>query len=212
MKIQLLLILVMLTNLKLLASSRLGSSIRTIAVQGSLLGLLPLFIEPDPFQFRFIFLALCTILIKGIVFPILLFKALNAAEVSREVQPYVGYISSLLFGVVSLIIAFWLGNLLSLKNLPDSSLIVPVSFFGIFSGLFLIISRKRAINQVLGFLVLENGVFAFGAGVIGVTSLLVEIGILLDIFVALFVMGITVFHISQECDHIDTDKLSTLKD
>ena len=90
--------------------------------------------------------------------------------------------------------------------------LVPVAFFSIFAGLFLIVSRKRAVNQVLGFLVLENGIYTFGVGVAARTPLLVEVGVLLDVFVAVFVMGITIFHINREFDHIDTDRLSTLKD
>jgi len=212
MKVQLLLILVLLTNLKLLGSSRLGSSIRTVAVQGSLLGLLPLFVELDSLNWRVMTLAIGTVFLKGFVFANLLFRAINVANVNREVQPFAGYVSSLLYGIVALIVSFWLGQILNLGQLSYSPLIIPVSFFGIFSGLFLIVSRRRAISQVLGFLVLENGVFTFGAGIIKMTSLLVEIGILLDVFVAILVMGITVFRISQECDHIDTDKLITLKD
>jgi hydrogenase-4 component E len=65
---------------------------------------------------------------------------------------------------------------------------------------------------VLGFVVLENGVFTFGVGVLEGTSFLVEAGVLLDVFVAVFVMGIMVFHISREFDHIDTARLSALKD
>ena len=90
--------------------------------------------------------------------------------------------------------------------------LAPVAFFSIFSGFFLIISRKRAANQVLGFLVLENGVYAFGVGAASGTPWLVEAGVLLDVFVAVFVMGITIFHINREFDHIDTDRLSALKD
>ncbi len=212
MKIQLLLILVLFTNLKLLGSSRIGSSIRTVAIQGGLLGLLPFISEIDSLNWRVMVLTCGTIFLKGFVFTWLLFKAINTANVSREIQPFAGYVSSILYGIFALIVSFWLGRTLSIGRLADSSLIVSVSFFGIFSGLFLIVSRRRAISQVLGFLVLENGVFTFGAGVIKMTSLLVEVGILLDIFVALLVMGITVFRISQECEHIDTDKLSTLKD
>jgi len=68
------------------------------------------------------------------------------------------------------------------------------------------------VSQVLGFLVMENGIYVFGVGVVKEISLLVELGVLLDVFVAVFVMGITIFHISREFDHIDTDRLSTLKD
>jgi hydrogenase-4 component E len=93
-----------------------------------------------------------------------------------------------------------------------SSWLAPVAIFSIFAGLFLIVSRKRALSQVLGFLVLENGVYAFGVGLAPQSSLLVEAGVLLDVFVAVFVMGITIFHINREFDHINTDQMSQLKD
>jgi hydrogenase-4 component E len=92
-----------------------------------------------------------------------------------------------------------------------SSLIVPVAFFTIMSGLFLIVSRRKALTQVLGYLVLENGIYAFGVALVDKQPMLVEMGILLDIFVAIFVMGIAIFHINREFDHIDTDKLSGLR-
>lgn len=212
MKVQLLIILVILTNLRLLASSRLGASIRTVAFQGILLGLLPLLIEESPWQWRILLLSAVAMVLKGYVFPRLLFNALTSANVTREVQPFVGYIASLIFGLASLGLSFWLGYTLPLPEVEFSELLVASSFFGIFTGFFIIVTRRRAISQVLGFLLIENGVFSFGVGIIGFTSLLVEIGILLDVFAAVFVMAITVFHISQECNHMDVDKLSLLKD
>ena len=59
---------------------------------------------------------------------------------------------------------------------------------------------------------MENGIYAFGMAFAVEEPLLVEMGILLDVFVAVFVMGITIYHISREFDHIDTDRLSALKD
>jgi hydrogenase-4 component E len=92
-----------------------------------------------------------------------------------------------------------------------SPLIVPVAFFTIMSGLFLIISRKKALTQVLGYLDQENGIYAFGVALVRQQPMLVELGILLDIFVAVFVMGIAMFHINREFDSIDTDQLSRLR-
>jgi len=208
----LILILVVLTNLKLLGSSRLGASIRVVAAQGVLLGLLPVLSHLDALSARIAVLALGSMALKGLVFPWLLFRALREAEVSREVEPYVGYISSLLVGAFALALSFWLGTKLPLPTVIDSKVLVPVAFFSILAGLFLIVSRKRAVNQVLGFVVLENGVFAFGVGVLEGTSFLVEAGVLLDVFVAVFVMGIMIFHISREFDYIDANRLSALKD
>jgi hydrogenase-4 component E len=132
--------------------------------------------------------------------------------VTREIEPYVGYVASLVSGVLALGVSFWMCTRLPMPEDIASPWLAPVAFFSIFAGLFLIVSRKRAVNQVLGFLVLENGIYTFGVGVAARTPLLVEAGVLLDVFVAVFVMGITIFHINREFDHIDVDRLSTLKD
>jgi hydrogenase-4 component E len=79
-------------------------------------------------------------------------------------------------------------------------------------GLFLIVSRKKALTQVLGYLVIENGIYTIGMALAQEQPLLIEMGILLDVFVAVFVMGITLFRIGRDFDNIDTDQMATLKD
>ena len=211
MATNLILVLVVLTNLKLLASSRLGASIRVVAAQGMVLGLLPVLAHVDELSLHFVAMAVGTIVLKGMVFPWLLFRALREAEVAREVEPYVGYITSILVGLIALAASFWLGGRLPLTTAGVSPLLVPSALFSILAGLFLIVARKRAVNQVLGFLVLENGIYTFGVGVVSETPFLVELGVLLDAFVAVFVMGIAVYHINREFDHIETDRLDQLK-
>ncbi len=212
MNVDVILILVVLTNLRLLGSSRLGASIRTVAVQGFLIGVLPLLAPDHGALWHVLVLAFGSMVLKGIVFPRLLLRALREADVRREVEQFVGNVMSLLVGIVALGAAFWIGQRLPLPNPKTSALLVPVALSSILIGLFLIVSRKKAVNQVLGFLVLENGIFTFGVGLVRELSLLVELGVLLDLFVAVFVMGIMIFHISREFDHLDTDRLSILKD
>ncbi len=212
MNADVILVLLVLTNLRLLGASRLGASIRTVAVQGILLGALALLAHHNHLTMAVLIVALGGIALKGIVFPWLLFRALRQAEVQREVEPFVGSIPSLLAGVAALGGSLWLARRLSLPEPPNSSFLVAVALFSIMAGLFLIITRKKAISQVLGFLVMENGIYAFGVGLLLESPLLVELGVLLDVFVAVFVMGIIIFHISREFDHIDTHELSSLRD
>lgn len=212
MNADIILILLVLTNLRLLGASRLGASIRTVAVQGILLGALALLAHHDHLTSAVLIVALGGMALKGAVFPWLLFRALRQAEVEREVEPFVGPILSLLAGVAALGASLWLAGRLPLPEPSNSSLLVAVALFSILAGLFLIITRKKAISQVLGFLVMENGIYAFGVGLVLESPLLVELGVLLDVFVAVFVMGIIIFHISREFDHIDTHELSKLKD
>lgn len=207
-----LMVLAVCTSLKLLGSSRLGSSIRTVAVQGVVLGLVPVAAHPGGVPARLMLLTSAAVGLKGIVFPWLLFRALRNAKVRREVEPFVGYTSSLMIGVLTLVASFWIGSRLRLPGEPVSSLLVPVALSTILVGLFLIVSRKKALSQVLGYLVFENGIYAFGVGAAYEAPLLVEMGVLLDVFVAVFVMGIAIFHISREFDSIDTTRLETLRD
>lgn len=207
-----LIVLLVLTNLRLLGSSRLMACVRIVAVQGIVLGLLPLLAGADGPDLRMLLVAAASISLKGVVFPWLLLRALRDASVRREVEPFVGYTLSMLAGIGLLVGALWLGSRLPLPGSVSSSLVVPVALFTMLVGLFVIVSRKQAINQVLGYLALENGIYAFGMAFAQKEPLLIELGILLDVFMAVFVMGITIFHISREFDHTDTDQLSALRD
>jgi len=75
-----------------------------------------------------------------------------------------------------------------------------------------IVSRRKAITQAIGFLAFENGIYVFGNGLLIENGLVVELGILLDVMVLIFVMGIAVFQISRGFEHIDSDRMRQLGD
>ena len=90
--------------------------------------------------------------------------------------------------------------------------VTATSFTLLLTGLFLVAARKKALTQVIGFLVFENGISLFGIGLMQHHHFLVELGILLDVFVLVFIMGIAICQINREFAHIDADKLSSLDD
>jgi hydrogenase-4 component E len=202
-------VLLTLTNLILLGTSRLNACIRIVALQGVALGFLPVILHS--FKWDLVLFSLLTISVKGALFPVMLSRTLRTLNVSREDDPYVGYGLSIIVAPVALAFSWWTGARLQLPHSETSSMIVPVAMFTLIVGLFIITSRKKALFQVLGYLVLENGIYAFGMMLAQKQPLLIELGILLDVFVAVFVMGITIFHISRQFDHIDTDQLSSLR-
>ncbi len=206
------LVFLVLTAFVLLGSSRLMRHIRLVATQGMLLALLTLAVSAHGITPRVAALAAATAALKGAAFPWLLARVLRAADVRREVEPFVGYNLSLLIGGLMLPVAFALSARLPLPSPPASPLLVPTSLFLTLVGLFVIVSRRKALTQVLGYLVLENGIYVFGIGPGEGTPMVVELGVLLDVFVAVFVMGIAIFHINREFDHIDADRLATLHD
>jgi hydrogenase-4 component E len=182
-----------------------------VAVQGVALGLLAIVAAGD-LTATGLALGAGFILLKGIVFPWLLSRAIREAEIRHEARPFIGTTAAVPIGILLLLGAFWFHSRLNLPHPEMSELAGPVALFTIMNGLFLIVSRKQAISQVLGYLVMENGIFAFGMAHAREEGFLVGLGILLDVFVAVFVMGIAIFHINREFDHIDTERLSSLKD
>jgi len=208
-----LLVGLILVDFMLLASSRLGSCIRQVAFQGFLLGLLSLAEHAGwGAPWRIWALALGSIGVKAVLFPWLLRRALRDADVRREMEPFVGFTASILVGVVMLGASLWIGTRLPLPAGVVSPLLVPVALFTMLVGFMLITSRRTALSQVLGYLVLENGIVTFGIALSHEAPLSVELGVLLDVFVAVLVMGIIIHSIREEFDHIDTDRLAALKD
>jgi len=196
-------------NLLALGSGRLPSIIRTVAVQGMILGVLPLVMEPG-FGWTVSAVAGVTVGVKGFVIPTLLRRAMRMANIEREVEPFIGFVPSLLLGALGTIGAVAAARALPLLPEHARTLVVPGALASIFTGFVLLVGRAKAISQVCGFLVMENGIYLFGLLLIHSTPLLVESGILLDVTVAVFVIGIIVDRIQRAFDSLDTRKLTVL--
>ncbi len=209
--VDLLLVGLILTNLWVLGSSRLPACIRAVAVQGVALGLLPLALYPGHVTWDLAILAAASIALKGVVFPRLLKRAMLEARVDPQVEPFVGHGLSLVFGVGSLALSVALVRRHPLPIVPPSDLLMPVAMSTLLVGLFMLVARRKALTQALGYLVFENGIQAFGLGVLRHAPLVVEVGILLDIFFAVFVMGITIFHIRRTFATLDTLEMAELR-
>jgi hydrogenase-4 component E len=198
-------------NLLALTTGRLPSLIRIVAVQGMLLGLMPLLLEhwAGPIVFLMV---LGTMTIKGLLIPYLLRRAMRAAHIDRDLEPLIGYVPSLLLGAAGTVAAMALAGRLPLLPEHRETLLVPGAMASVLTGLLLLIGRTKAISQVCGYLVLENGIYLFGLLLVHSVPLMVEAGILLDLTAAIFVIGIIVDRIQRAFDSLDTRKLTTLRE
>ena len=207
---QLVLFLVVFTDFAVLGNSRLSACIRAVALQGLLLGLLPPILFGTAAAHTLV-LAVGTVIVKAIVLPAFLRWAIREASVRREVEPLIGYMASLLLGVAALAVAFAVANVLPVVGHQPGALI-PVALATVTIGLIVLITRAKALTQVLGYLMLENGIYLFGLTQLERVPFLVEVGVLLDVFVAVFIMGIVVFHINREFDSISSTRLTELRE
>ena len=203
------LIVVILLNFFTLGSSRLGSCVRSVAAQGALLALLPL--TAHGWSGHGLLLAVSAFALKGVLIPRVLLRAIREVQIRREIEPLIGYIPTMTLGAVITSFAFIFADRLPLLPEHRGALFIPTSMATLSVGFLLLMTRRKAITQVLGYLVLENGIFIFGILLVEAMPLMVEAGVLLDLLVGVFVMGIVMGHINREFSTLNTERLSALR-
>ena len=205
-----LLVLCLLLNFAVLGTSRLAFSVRAVALQGVVLGVLPALVHP--FSWHLVLIVVSIMLAKGALIPMLIMRAIRKAEIEREFQPFIGYIPSLVLGALFTSLAFIFAERLPLAPEHEGLLFVPASIATLMCGFLVLMGRRKAISQVIGYLLMENGIFIFGLLLADAMPLMVEAGALLDLLVGIFVMGIVINHISREFSTLDTSRLSALRE
>lgn len=205
-----LLVIVLLLNMFLLGTSRIRALIQGAALQGILLACIPLLMHPlGPLP---VLVALATLGLKGSLIPGMLLKALRDAQIKREVEPIIGFLPTVLLGAVGTGISIAFASRLALAAEHSQTLLVPAAFSTVLTGFLLLTTRIKAITQVIGYLILENGIFIFGMLLLEAMPFLVELGVLLDLFVGIFVVSIIIHHINREFASLDTRRLASLKE
>jgi hydrogenase-4 component E len=149
-------------------------------------------------------------LLKVILIPAVLRRTRRRFGALREDAPYVNTATSLLVGGLLVLLSYVVTRpLVALSDLPTRGGI-PLAMGTVFIGLFVIISRKKALTQIIGFLVLENGIALLAIlGTYGI-PLIVELGVFLDVLMGFWVMQVFLYHIDHTFESIDVEKLNML--
>lgn len=205
------LILAVTMNFVALGSSNLKACIRAAALQGFFVSVFPLFFSPEPTA-RLVGLVIVAGAVKTFVIPGMLMRALREVHIRNEMEPYLGLVPSVLLLAVGTGGAALFAGRLPLMPSHRDLLVVPVALATLFAGFLLLTTRRKAISQVTGYLILENGIFVFAQLLHEAMPTLVEVGVLLDLVVGIFVMGIVMNHIQREFGSLDTERLSELRD
>jgi len=202
-------VLLLLLGLHLAVSERLRPAIRSLAAQGFLLGLLPL-LESPGITWRAAALSLATMAVKGVAIPAILTRAVSRLDIGQESESLVSTKATIFLTGALTMAAFVVCTRFGLSGKDELGAAAGLTL--LFSGLFTMTTRVKAVSQVIGFVVLENGIFLFGAASGSEFTLPIELGIFLDLFVAVFLMGILMFKIQRAFTHMDFRKIHTLKD
>lgn len=149
-------------------------------------------------------LGMLTILIKSIIIPTIINKSIKKLRTAREmnmiINGYWSYIISAMFVVIALVL---------LKGFNQD--LIKIGLVLILIGMFILTTRKKAINQMIGFLTIENGIVLIEISTVQM-NLAIEFGMFLEVLILSLIMGIMVFNINKSFDSINTDYLSNLKE
>lgn len=206
-----LLALVLLSVLFAFGSSRLPTLIRVIAFQGIVVSIVPFFLGHE-MGFGGTVFTTATLLIRGIGIPLCIHLAIKKVAIRREVEPIVSYHASLLAGLVLIVAAIVVAPKFNLPQAGDNVLLLPSAITLLVAGMFLLMARRNAIAMVIGYIMLENGIYLVGTSLSIRALHIVEFGILLDVLAGVMIMAIILQNIKQAFDDVDTALLRTLRE
>ncbi len=221
-------ILLGLTMVYISSTSRLKAHINMLKVQGFLLFIICMLglhndselaagiFNNSGINFSYViaiaFIIFETILIKAILIPVFLHKVLKNTKVHRDTEAHIPHFYSLVISSAVLFLGFMTANI----HTPDFNLISPI-YFGvsisiIITSLWLITVKKTVLSNVISFITMENGIFLLSLAAAKDMPVIINMGVLLDLFIAVFILGMLVKEINTEFSNLEVSKLSDLKD
>jgi hydrogenase-4 component E len=204
------LVLVLLSVLIAFGAGRIPTLIRIVAFQGITVSLIPMiFGHMAAGDIAFTTVAMT---IRGIVIPAAIFIAIKRVAIRRDLEPIVGAHVSLLAALLLLVAAFYVSGQVDIIAEGRSQLLLPTAITLFVAGIFLMMARRNAIAMVLGYIMMENGIYLGGATFSVRAHHIVELGILLDILAGVMLMAVILQNVQREQGDVDTSLLRTLKD
>ncbi len=192
-------------------TSRVKALVSVLVAQGLIITVMLILPFISEFSVFGIILPLTVILVKVVLIPGYINKLIKELDVKRRFESTIQPMMFLSLVIASMTLIFIASSIISLSTELD---VIPFAsgFSAIIVGIYLIMFRKKLIVHVCGFLILENGIFLFGTSVASEMPMMIEVGILLDVFVVVFLMGIALNKIRSTFAGFEVTHLGRLKD
>ncbi len=204
--------LVLLTAFAMLVQRKIYGLISLFMWQGIFLALTTAFVGYIAHRYHLYISAVLTLLLKVILLPYILRMLIIKLKISREVESVVNVTSTMLIGIALVIFSYQLTAPIRQNSAFVAQSIIAIALATVMIGLLMMITRRNAVTQIIGFLAMENGLFFAAISATYGMPLVVELGVAIDILIAAFVFGIFSLHINTTFDSLDVDKMAQLKE
>jgi hydrogenase-4 component E len=202
----------LLTGVLMLWRRELSAIVRLLAVQGALLAALAALLGTHEGSVELCTVAVGVLVLKAVVLPTVLRRVLRESSEARETEPLVNVASSMLAAALLTLLAYAVSTPLVRLDPSPATRAVPVGLAVMFLGFFALVTRRRAVSQVVGFLLLDNGIAATAFLVTGGVPLIVELGASLDLLLVVLVLQVLVGRLRTAFGATDLDELRELHD
>ncbi|MFO1320719.1 MAG: formate hydrogenlyase [Burkholderiales bacterium] len=204
--------LLLLVSFAMLSQRRVRALIDLFAVQGVLLAAATLLAAWSTGQPHLYASAALTIVLKVIVLPLILLRLIRRLDLAADVEMLINTPTTMLVGIVLVVVAFNLALPIAQLAGTITRGTLGIAMASVLLSFLMMITRRMAVAQVIGFLAMENGLFFAATSVTYGMPMVVELGIALDVLVGTFVFGVFFFRIRETFDSLDTQHLERLKD
>jgi hydrogenase-4 component E len=210
--INLLAALLLLIAFAMLTQRRILSLINLFALQGAVLALSTFVVAWSTGQHHLYYSAGLTLLLKVMLLPYLLHRLIHRLNVRWDVETLINIPTTMLVGIALVIFSFNLAAPISQLAEGITRGLIGIALASVLLSLLMMLTRRKAVSQVVAFLSLENGLFFAATSATQGMPLVVELGIALDVLVATFIFGVFFFQIRETFDSLDITHMEKLKD
>ena len=204
--------LLLLLAFAMLTQRRILSLINLFAMQGFVLVLSTLVVAYSTYQSHLYYSALVTLTLKVLLLPWILHRLIRKLNVRWDVETLINIPATMLIGIVLVIFAFNLAAPISQFAGTITKSTLGIATACILLAFLMMITRRKAVSQVIGFLAMENGLFFAATSATYGMPMVVELGIALDVLVATLLFGVFFFHIRETFESLDIHHLEKLKE
>jgi len=195
----------------LIARRDLGGQVRLFAAQSVFVSILAAVIAVFAHSAELFAVALGLVVVKVLIIPAILNRAVARIGLQRAVAPYLGTPATLFVCGLLVAIAFYVMAPISTSNPLPTADAIPLAFASVLIGAFVTVIRRRALTQILGFLMLENGIVLLALLATYGVPFIVEMGVFLDVLVGVLIMEVFIYRIKENFDSIEVGEMGRLK-
>ena len=202
----------LLTSFAMLSQRRIVSLVNLFAIQGAALSASTAIVAFTSGQHHLYYSAALSVALKVLLLPWILHRLIRRLNVRWDTEPLINIPTTMLVGIVLVVFAFGLAQPISQMSTTIARSTLGIALAVVMLSFLMMITRRKAISQIVGFLAMENGLFFAATSATYGMPMVVELGVALDVLIGMVILGVFFFQIREQFDSLDLKHFETLRE